>query len=771
MTRVRTEPVTKVADAAKTRRIELILREVDSLPTLPVIATRLLSLTASDQSSAKQVIELIAADQALTAKVLAMCRQSDRGLRDEAMTIDKAVVLLGFNAIRNAVLSIKVFEVFENAPRAAGDDREGDEAGDPMRFDRAAFWRHSLAVAILAELIAKHNPKRRDLVPAEAFVCGLLHDLGKVVLDMVLPRAFGRIVELTDIHHGNIADIERRGIGIDHHTAGKRLAEQWQLPHRLQDCIWLHGSGYDTLPRLEHRRMIGLISLADALAREQHVGYSGNFTRKPDPRELADQLDLEPASIDAAVEALPQELEARLRALGLEDKPSRELLLESIHQANLALGRVNAALDRRSRLAARQGQLLEAIAAFHAENIPGRSVNDALNAVVHSAATTFGPGFYAVLYQRDTRIDPDASWLVGQYTPQGEPARSEWIDPPPGAVRLSQIDTDQPVNMNVMGILPWITDYLLESPDLRQVKLLPLPSGWGAAAVLLHDREQLPPWKQLGALSATWGAAVAAASQHDGARRLGEELAQANQALAEAQEQLAEAQSMARLGEMAAGAAHEMNNPLAVIAGRSQLLTMTLDPGTKQQKAAQTIFEQAHRLSDLITALRLFADPPQANRVDTDVRDLLEQTVAQVKREYAGAEGDKPVMLDIKGDLPPVAIDAQQVGSVVAELLHNALQAQPDTAARLTARFEPIERKLVLQVTDDGVGMDKHTLEHAMDPFFSAKPAGRQVGMGLARAKQFVAAHGGQIELRSIPQQGTVATVTLPADAPVPTEA
>jgi signal transduction histidine kinase len=221
---------------------------------------------------------------------------------------------------------------------------------------------------------------------------------------------------------------------------------------------------------------------------------------------------------------------------------------------------------------------------------------------------------------------------------------------------------------------------------------------------------------------------------------------------------------MARLGEMASGAAHEMNNPLAVISGRSQLLTMALPPGTKEHKAATTIYEQSHRLSDLITSLRLFADPPLAQRCPTDVVHLLQDTISRVRKELSGPEARRTIFLEVKGQLEPVNIDSGQMDLAVAELLHNAVQASPKTSVSVCVQIDPIDRTLIIQVADDGVGMDEHTLSHAMDPFFSAKAAGRRVGMGLPRAKQWAAAHGGTLELRSTLNQGTLATLTIPLD-------
>ncbi|MEX2214541.1 MAG: HDOD domain-containing protein, partial [Phycisphaeraceae bacterium] len=120
-------PATEIHDPTQTRRLEMILRQVDALPTLPMVATRLLALTSSEDSDAKEVITLISSDQALTAKVLSMVRAANRGVRD-VTTVDRAVVLLGFEAIRNAVLSVKVIELFEKAP-AGAPSRQGGAIG------------------------------------------------------------------------------------------------------------------------------------------------------------------------------------------------------------------------------------------------------------------------------------------------------------------------------------------------------------------------------------------------------------------------------------------------------------------------------------------------------------------------------------------------------------------------------------------------------------------------------------------------------------------
>ncbi len=736
-----------------TRRLELILRQVDALPTLPVVATRLLSLTSRDDSTIDEVVELISSDQALTAKVLSMISASNLGVRD-IKTVDRAVVMLGFDTIRNAVLSVKVIEAFSGES-----DGKADSASKPT-FPHTDFWRHSLAVAVAAERIADAHPHDKELRAPEAFVCGLLHDMGKLALDRVLPKAYDRVIELVELNQGNIAEFERRIVGMDHHTTGKRLAEQWQLPQVVSDCIWLHGSRFESVPDLPHRRMVGLIALADLIARTQHIGFSGNFVLRDEPAELARQLQLDPECVEKAVTELHEQVGRRAGVLGLNDTPSEKSYMLSIQQANQMLGRLNSALVRRTQTGARQAQVIDAISAFHSLAAPGRTVSDVTTQVVRSAIDVFGAGYYGVIYPSKR----DQSWLISTFNREGKVDRSDFVDPPAGAPNLVQVDPGHPGALNQMGILPWLADYIGDAVDIRELRLLPLGCGYGTAAVLMHDRSALPSWKLLSALTNTWGAALAASTEHDNARRVGEQLADLNHALADAQEKLLRNESLARVGEMAAGAAHEMNNPLAVISGRAQLLNQSLLAGSKEQKMAATIVQQSQQLTDLITSLRLYADPPQADRRVTDIAELLDETVKHVQDRTA-RNLKAPIYLKVNKDMPTVWIDPNQIQLAVADLLTNALEALPRSGVNISARIDANGERLIIQVSDDGAGMDQDTLSHALDPFFSAKTAGRNVGMGLPRAHQYLRAHGGTIGLRSTVGEGTVATITIPLDS------
>src|SRR4051812_10163727 len=161
------------------KRVDLILQQLDGLPTLPAVALRILEATGNEDSSARDVVALIASDPALTTRILQLVHRADIGVRGEVNSIDRAVLLLGFETIRSAVLAVSVFQTFQHT-----DPRH------PSTFSREEFWKHCVAVACCCELLAAQLPKDAGVEPSEAFVCGLLHDLGKVALDAMLPKSF-----------------------------------------------------------------------------------------------------------------------------------------------------------------------------------------------------------------------------------------------------------------------------------------------------------------------------------------------------------------------------------------------------------------------------------------------------------------------------------------------------------------------------------------------------------------------------------------------------
>jgi signal transduction histidine kinase len=265
-------------------------------------------------------------------------------------------------------------------------------------------------------------------------------------------------------------------------------------------------------------------------------------------------------------------------------------------------------------------------------------------------------------------------------------------------------------------------------------------------------------------MSGGWGLALRTAQIREEARRLAEQLAETNRRLTNAQNEIVRQRMMTSVGEMAAGAAHEMNNPLAVISGRSQLLAAQLaDP--KHKAMAHLIHDQSHRLSQIITELMDFAKPVPPNPEECDAAELVARALHDAKQHADPADRTIEVTM---GDVPPVRVDPMQVAAALTEVIDNALLATDPSSGHVTihAAFDPHSSRVAITVTDNGCGMDSETLKRAFDPFFSSKPAGRRRGMGLPKALRWVESSGGSMRMESREREGTRTLILLPAAAP-----
>lgn len=744
-----------MSDPLREKRVELILQQLEELPTLPAVVVRVLEVTGNEDSSANEVIELISSDVSLTARILQLVHRADAGVRGEVNTIDRAVVLLGFEAVRSSVLAVGVFEMFATA--------KGKKS---VHFNLDEFWKHSVAVACCAELLAEEVTAvlgRDSVSVSEAFVCGLLHDLGKVALDAALPKSFDKVVEAAELLRGNIADLERNIIGLDHMVVGKRLSEKWGLPATIRECIWLHGQLPSALPAtVKSPRLINIITLADLLVREQHLGFSGNFTFSLPRQPLIEAAGLPAGAIERVLQKLVDAIEPRAKALGLGQASTGELYQHALAQANRELGRMSGQLAAKNRRLAVRAKFFDALSNFQAELRPDAPPQVVLHAIGQTAVAVLGATSVAVF-----SVIPAQNYAeVILCDAQGDIFEQTVIDhssvlskPPGGDGPVLAVGSDLEWLLSVVS--PRLGDdqrfwICLESDGLCIGGLV-----WGARA---GEAQRLSPQVQeLMALANGWSLTLRTSQIREEARLLSEQLAEANRQLQNAQIEIVRGKTMITVGEMAAGAAHEMNNPLAVISGRSQLLASQLtDPKFKQ--AAKTISEQAHTISEIITELMAFAKPVPPKIVECELPELVARALHEAKLITDPADRIIEVTMT---DIPPVMVDPEQVTAALTEVISNAIQATGDDGhVTLHSAYDAYSGRVALMVADNGCGMDEETLKRAFDPFFSSKPAGRRRGMGLAKALRWIERSGGTMRLESRLGKGTRGSILLPA-APV----
>ncbi|MEO0511444.1 MAG: HDOD domain-containing protein [Planctomycetota bacterium] len=744
------EPTGGIDDnASRASRVELVLRGVDRLPTLGGVARRVLELGSNDDVEIDELARLIETDASLTGRVLAMCRRANVGLGSQITTVESAVKMLGLEAIRSTVLSVEVYEALSDGV-------------DEGLFDRVGYWRHALGVACCGEMLAKRL-RLPSVKPEHAFVAGVLHGLGRLVLHRVLPKGYHSVIQVAEARGIDAVPIEQELIGMDHHTAGKRLAEHWGLPHAIQDVIWLHGQPDALVPDLVHRDLIRLVRVSRGVCRALRVGWSGDFSTPVPIAVLAEESGLPVGDLDGVSAQLAATVAARCEALGVEDCSVEELLVEAVASANNQLSRINGRLEKRARQAGERGAVLAAIEAFSSRERRGDTVVDTLGDVAKSAAGVFGRGTYGAVYQPRR----GASWELLLLSEGG--TRAETCEPPsdPGGGALDVADI---FAGSAAWVGAWASERLAGLPEPDRARWLPLWSSRastapeGAAAALVTDRAFGERFGGQGAgglvdvLASVWGSAVRAAGKHEGARRLGEKLAESQRRLSEVQRVLADRETMSRLEQITSGCAHEMNNPLTVIRGAAQKLSSGLQD-VAFRKAAASIDEASLELADLVKSLHVLSSPREPEPVAVHPGELVREAIGEARRRMGG--GVRVKLLAGEG-IAPVMLDRDFLSEAVIELLRNAEASGSDDLTEVAVHAARADGRLTVRVTDRGCGMDAGVLKLAFDPFFSRRMAGRGAGLGLTRARRFVELMGGTLTLNSELGRGTTAEISLP---------
>ena len=207
------------------RGLETLVRQVRDLPALPAAVIRVMQLTDDPKAGTADVARALASDQALAVRVLKLANSAFYGSSRRIATVSEAVITLGMRATRNLVMATSCQEMLER-----------DVAG--YALPRGALWRHSLACASAAQMLAQ---RARFRATEEAFVAGLLHDIGKIVLNTYLPDQFSHVLRRAADADMTFAGAEQEVLGFDHAEAGACLLERWHLPASLVTAVrWHH---------------------------------------------------------------------------------------------------------------------------------------------------------------------------------------------------------------------------------------------------------------------------------------------------------------------------------------------------------------------------------------------------------------------------------------------------------------------------------------------------------------------------------------------------
>ncbi len=751
--------------------------DLESLPTLPAVAMEAIGLMDGEVSTFGSISNLLKNDQVLTGKILHYANSAQVGARKEIKTVAQAVSAAGFNAVRSIILSVSVFDSFSE--KTAGD-----------RAKIAYFWLHSIGVAATAELLARalHFP-----APEEAYVAGLIHDLGKLVCYQQFPEKFGRICRELEQKESRSEllplDIEKSITGVNHVDVGKVLGERYGFPENLTRSMWLHHQPVIEPISPDADQLPLLIRFADVLCVTHNVGSSYFLTENPFCHEhfhfaLENLLRLHHLSADD-IDDIMTEVHRRVedvgKILGVWDKEKYHKFLS---KANVTLGKMSLELDESNREHVAINKVLSATCSMHKRLHAHLSLTEAARVVTDSVCEAFDVRRCLCLIR-----DPLAHRFVGTIS---DDMVFHDIELPSRLSDMSgKLDySSNDIEIEAANRLEQVTHDLVHG-RIEESKMINMMTGSKfLATFFMADRksrwrnEQLlgqlvvdfssgPDFilhgftglqKHFEAMTSAVGSAIERLLLQNDLSRQARKLAETSRKMEENQRQLFLSHRLATVGHLAAGAAHEINNPLTIVSLNLQILkklAASLPDSQSFTERLDVIHGQERRISQVIQDLMAFANPTEPKFCPTNIDEIVEKSL----NLFTSREPLENITIDntLSNDFPLLMVDPQQIEQVLLNLFFNGCQSMPH-GGTMTLRAIADNDFLSLSVCDTGLGIAHKNLNKIFDPFFTTKLEGEGTGLGLAVSHAIVEHNGGTLRVESAEGKGATFLLRLPLD-------
>jgi putative nucleotidyltransferase with HDIG domain len=277
-----------------TNQIENVVSQIKKLPTLPTVANKVNNLIQDPTCTAIKLSEVLDKDQSLTTRVLRLVNSAFYSLSAEVSNVRHAIALLGFKTISQMVISICVFDVFK-----------GKYADD---FDRKGFWKHSIACAVISKLIGeKCGYGKGD----ECFTAGLLHDIGKVVLDQYLHDMMLAVLQRTREKNITFVNAEQEVLGLNHTDIGGQVMTNWNIPIPVVVAVKHHHQKVEERKGSDFAQdlIVDIVRLSDVICKYEGIGYNGDTVETELTDDLWERLSLDSGAIKRIIAASKEEIE------------------------------------------------------------------------------------------------------------------------------------------------------------------------------------------------------------------------------------------------------------------------------------------------------------------------------------------------------------------------------------------------------------------------------------------------------------------------------
>lgn len=259
--------------------IETLIQNIGDLPTIPEVFFTVNKMLSNPRTSAIDVSNAVSNDQVISSKILKIVNSAFYSFASQVNTVPHAISVLGFNSVKNIILTTSVLSALNLKISV-------------KEFSITDFWKHSVAVGAIAKLIAAEAyPQKQE----EAFVIGLLHDIGKLILAICSAETFEECLNFAIKKNCLFINAEQEIIGIDHTNIAFLINKKWNLPQEIINVITQHHS--DINPANKEAKMLAIIKLADILSRGLQFGHACDYSMPIIEDEAFELLQLSPLKL------------------------------------------------------------------------------------------------------------------------------------------------------------------------------------------------------------------------------------------------------------------------------------------------------------------------------------------------------------------------------------------------------------------------------------------------------------------------------------------